>query len=103
MPLAVEYEAVLLRHLHGGLSREDVGVLVDYLCRVAQKQDIFFLWRPFLRDPDDDMLVEVAVAAQCAGIVTHNVRDFVGVEKLGLKVFTPAELLMKIGGARWVR
>ena len=100
MPLIVEYEAVLLRHLHGGLSREDVEAFVDYLCHVALKQDIFFLWRPFLRDPDDDMLVELAVAAQCTGIVTHNVRDFVGVEKLGLRILTPAELLMEIGGAR---
>ena len=101
MPLVVEYEAVLLRHLQGGdLSPEDVEALVDYLCLVARKQNIFFLWRPFLRDPDDDMFVEVAVAAQCAGIVTHNVRDFAGVESLGLRIFTPAEFLMKIGGAR---
>jgi len=101
VPLVVEYEAVLLRHLQGGdLSPEDVEALVDYLCLVARKQNIFFLWRPFLRDPDDDMFVEVAVAAQCAGIVTHNVRDFAGVESLGLRIFTPAEFLMKIGGAR---
>jgi hypothetical protein len=46
------------------------------------------------------MPVELAVAAQCTGIVTHNVRDFVGVEKLGLRILTPAELLMEIGGAR---
>jgi putative PIN family toxin of toxin-antitoxin system len=98
VPLIVEYEAVLLRHLQGGLSPEDVEAFVDYLCLVAKKQHIFFLWRPFLRDPDDDMVVELAVAAQCAGIVTHNVRDFVGVEKVGLRVFTPAEFLMKVRG-----
>jgi putative PIN family toxin of toxin-antitoxin system len=101
VPLVIEYEAVLLRHLQdGGLSPKDVEVFVDYLCLVAKKQDIFFLWRPFLRDPDDDMLVEPAVAAQCVGIVTHNVRDFAGVEKVGLRIFTPAVFLMKIGGAR---
>lgn len=99
VPLVVEYEAVLLRHLHGGLLPEDVEAFVDYLCLVARKQDIFYLWRPFLRDPDDDMLVELAVAAQCGGIVTHNVRDFAGVEKLGLRVFTPGEFLMRIRGA----
>lgn len=98
VPLVVEYEAVLLRHLHSSLSTEDVEALVDYLCLVARKQDIFFLWRPFLRDPDDDMVVELAVAAQCDGIVTHNVRDFVGVERVGLRVFTPAEFLVKIRG-----
>lgn len=99
VPLVLEYEAVLLRHVGGGLSSKDVEVFVDYLCLLAKKQDIFFLWRPFLKDPDDDMLVELAVAAQCAGIVTHNVRDFAGVEKLGLRVFTPAEFLMKSRGA----
>lgn len=101
VPLVVEYEAVLLRHLQGGsLSTQDVEAFVDYLCLVARKQDIFFLWRPFLRDPDDDMLVELAVAAECTGIVTHNVRDFAGVERLGFRVFTPAEFLMSIGGKR---
>jgi putative PIN family toxin of toxin-antitoxin system len=100
VPLVIEYEAVLLRRVQGDLSPKDVEVFVDYLCLVAKKQEIFFLWRPFLRDPDDDMLVEVAVAAQCDGIVTHNVRDFAGVERLGLRVFAPAEFLMKVGGAR---
>ena len=100
VPLVIEYEAVLLRHAQGDLTPEDVEVFVDYLCQAAKKQDIFFLWRPFLRDPDDDMLVEVAVAAQCSGIVTHNVRDFAGVERLGLQVFTPAEFLMKVGGTQ---
>ena len=100
MPLVVEYEAVLLRHLQGDLLPEDVEAFIDYLCLVARKQDIFFLWRPFLQDPDDDMLVELAVAAQCDGIVTHNVRDFAGVDKVGLRVFTPAELLARIRGTR---
>jgi putative PIN family toxin of toxin-antitoxin system len=100
VPLVVEYEAVLLRHLDGGRLPSDVEAFVDYLCHVARRQDIFFLWRPFLRDPDDDMLVELAVAGQCRGIVTHNVKDFAGVEKLGLTVFTPAEFLLKIRGVR---
>lgn len=100
VPLVVEYEAVLLRHLHSGQRAGDVEAFVDYLCRIARNQDIFFLWRPFLRDPDDDMLVELAVAAQCRGIVTHNVRDFAGVEKLGLRVFTPAELLLTVRGGK---
>ena len=101
VPLVLEYEAVLLRHVSiGGRSQQDVANLVDYLCAVATKQEIFFLWRPFLRDPNDDMLVELAVAAQCSGIVTHNVRDFAGVERLGLRVFAPADVLTRIGGTR---
>ncbi len=101
VPLVLEYEAVLLRHVAvGGRAPEDVEALVDYLCAVAKKQKIFFLWRPFLRDLNDDMLVELAVAAGCGGIDTHNVRDFGGVESVGLRVFTPAEFLVMIGGTR---
>lgn len=100
VPLVFEYEAVLLRHLRAGLQARDVEVFVDYLCSVARTQDIFFLWRPFLRDADDDMLVELAVAGQCHGVVTHNIRDFAGVERLGLRAFTPGEFLLAIRGGK---
>lgn len=69
--------------------------LVDYLCLVAIKQDVFFLWRPLLRDPDDDMIVEVAVAASCTGVVTHNIRDFGAARTLGLEIWTPGEFLSR--------
>ena len=62
---------MLLRHLHGGLLAEDVEAFVDYLCLVAKKQDIFFLWRPFLRDPDDDMLVESGDLGRDGDIVSE--------------------------------
>jgi predicted nucleic acid-binding protein len=52
-------------------------------------QDISFLWRPFLADPNDDMIVELAFAAGCDYIVTHNVRDFRGCERLGINAVTP--------------
>lgn len=100
VPLVMEYEEVLLRLLPPGMHASDVEHFVDYLCKVAIRQTIFFLWRPFLRDPQDDMVVEVAIAAQCDGIVTHNVRDFRGVEQLGLRLLTPGEFLMIVGGSR---
>src|SRR5437764_5408270 len=56
-------------------------------------QDIFFLWRPFLPDPNDDMILELAFAANCPYIVTHNVRDFAGCERLGIKAITPGDFL----------
>ena len=75
-----------------------MGNLVDRLCLLARKQDIFFLWRPFLRDPDDDMVLELAIAARCDGIVTHNVRDFARADSLGLRVFA-RDLLRVLRGA----
>jgi len=50
---------------------------------VGIQHEIDFLWRPFLRDPDDDMLLELAVQAQCSAIVTHNLKDFAQARLLG--------------------
>jgi putative PIN family toxin of toxin-antitoxin system len=96
VPLVLEYEAVLLRHLDSGRRKSDVIDLVDYFCSVAVQQRIFFLWRPFLRDPKDDMVAELAVAAGAAAIVTHNVRDFAGVERFGILVLTPGQFLRQL-------
>ncbi|HEX7672190.1 MAG TPA: PIN domain-containing protein [Polyangiaceae bacterium] len=60
VPLVVEYESALLRHLSGPQTEQDVTAVVDYLCLVARKQEVFFLWRPLLRDPNDDMVAELA-------------------------------------------
>jgi predicted nucleic acid-binding protein len=94
VPLALEYEAVLLRHATElGVSRHEVSGLVDYLCGVGHRQKIHFLWRPTLTDPRDEFILELAVAAGCEAIVTHNVRDFEGARRLGVKVVTPAAFL----------
>ena len=53
----------------------------------------FFAWRPALPDPDDDFILELAVAAGCRYIVTHNVRDFRRSEKWGIRVITPSDFL----------
>jgi len=85
----------MLRH-RGTLGVRQVGDIIDYVCSIARQQQVFFLWRPFLRDPNDDMVVEVAVAAGAQAIVTHNRRDFVGIERLGLKIWSPQHMLERI-------
>lgn len=94
VPLVLEYEAVLLRHAKelGLLPSEAIGV-VDYLCAIGHRQEIHFLWRPTLNDPGDEFVLELAVAAQGASVVTHNVRDFGGAESFNIRVLTPAEFL----------
>ncbi|MEP6836253.1 MAG: PIN domain-containing protein [Gemmatimonas sp.] len=72
--------------------------MVLFLCSVAHHRQIYFLWRPFLRDPNDDMVLEVAVEAQCTYIVTFNLRDFVGIEQFGLQAITPGQFLALLGG-----
>jgi predicted nucleic acid-binding protein len=73
--------------------------MVDFLCEVGEKREIYFLWRPFLRDPKDEMVLEVGVEAQADAIVTHNVRDFKGVEeRFGIRIVTPGAFLLELEG-----
>jgi predicted nucleic acid-binding protein len=71
--------------------------LLDYLCTVATRQEIFFLWRPYLRDPKDEMVLEAAVAGGCSALITYNTRDFMGAERFNLSIYTPKEFLEIIG------
>ena len=101
VPLFLEYEDVLNRHHEAiGLSRDDIRGVLDYLCRVARHQSIFYLWRPFLPDPKDDMVLEAAVAGEAKKIVTFNRKDFVGVEQFGVDVLAPREFIERIGASR---
>jgi putative PIN family toxin of toxin-antitoxin system len=96
--LVLEYEDVLLRQRsETGMTGQDVEDFLDYVCAAAGQQEIFFLWRPCLRDPKDDMVLELAVAARCDGIVTFNLADFRGIERFGLRALTPRDFLFEIG------
>lgn len=101
VPLVLEYEDALKRDPSAtGLSDDDVQDFIDYICSVAVRQEIFYLWRPALRDSGDDLVLEVAVAANCDAIVTHNVRDFDGIIRFGLELLTPGKFLQRIGGLK---
>ena len=97
MPLFLEYRAVLLRpeNLLARPAAVAEGFL-DFLISASHLQEIFFLWRPTLPDPDDDLVLELAVAAGCRYIVTHNLRDFRGTERWGVSAVRPAEFLKEI-------
>lgn len=98
VPLVLEYEEVLRSGRHAlGLTNADVSDFLDYVCTTAHLHDIHFLWRPLLKDPDDEMVLELAVGAGCSHIVTYNKGDFAGVEKFGIEVITAKELLEHIG------
>ena len=98
VPLIFEYEEVLLRQRRElGLTRDGVSGLIDAICALAVGHEIHFLWRPYLRDPKDHLILEVAVAAGCGYIVTYNKRDFQGVETLGIEAVDAREFLDIIG------
>ncbi len=98
VPLFLEYESVTLRkELKLPLNKTDIFDILNYIAKVANKREIFFLWRPYLKDPKDDLVLEVAVESESKIIVTYNKKDFSGVDKFGIEILTPKEFLEKRG------
>jgi putative PIN family toxin of toxin-antitoxin system len=96
--ILLEYEDVAKRLLGQiPLTENELDDILDYLCGMANQRDVFYLWRPFLKDPKDDMILELAVSAQSEVIITYNQKDFVGVEQFGVEVMAPKEYLERIG------
>jgi len=99
VPLVIEYEDAGKR-LVGKKTRlrtSDIDDILDYVCSVANQRKVYYLWRPFLSDPKDDMVLELAISAGCEIIVTYNKGDFKGVEQFGIRVMTAQEFLQAIG------
>ena len=98
VPLFLEYESVAKRTgLVIGLNDQDINDILDYILCQSSIRQIFYLWRPFLKDPLDDLVLEVAVESQSEYIVTFNKKDFSGIERFGIKVVTPQEFMAERG------
>ncbi len=96
-----EYEDVLKRNSKKlGFTFNEIDSFLDNVCRLGSIQKIHYLWRPFLPDPQDDHVLELAVASQVNNIITFNSKDFKGVEKFGVKIISPKQLLEDI---KWER
>ena len=100
VPLAVEYEAVcseIEHRLAAGLSEREVEIFLDAVVAMAEPVKTHFLWRPQLRDPGDEMVLEAAVNGQADLLVTFNVRDFGPVpSRFGIEVMIPRDALERI-------
>jgi len=98
--LALEYEAACRRAEHAvaaGLTSEEVGIFVDAVLAMIEPVESHFMWRPLLRDPADEMVLEAAVNGRAAAIVTFNQRDFGPVPlQFGVEVLTPAVALRRV-------
>ena len=93
-PLCLEYEAVLRRPgLLPGFTMQDIDDFLDYFLSECIECQIHFLWRPHLPDPQDDLVLELALAGGAPFIVTHNLRHFAGVNDFGIRPVTPDEFL----------
>lgn len=92
--LLLQYEAVARREavpLHA--TGEEADKFIDYLCAASEHRVVYFTWRPQRPDPDDEFILELAVAAGASFIVTFNTRDFRGAERFGVKVVEPRAFL----------
>ena len=100
VPLAMEYEATCSEPEHqlaAGLSEQEVGIFLDAILVMAEPVKAHFLWRPQLRDPGDEMVLETAVNGRADVLVTFNVRDFGSVpERFGIEVMIPREAIRRI-------
>ena len=98
VPLVLEYEAATKRMSKAiGLAYSDIDDVLDYICLVADRYKVYYLWRPLLRDPRDDMVLELAVASNADAIITYNKADFKGSEQFGVRIASPKEFLQQIG------
>jgi len=97
--LAMEYESVLSARLAElELTKDQLVGFLGHLVTLAERVKIFYLWRPGLRDPGDDMVLETAVSARADFIVTHNIKDFAGAERFGIQVVRPGWFIHNFGG-----
>jgi putative PIN family toxin of toxin-antitoxin system len=98
VPLVLEYEEATKR-LDGSLRPDFATIddIIDYLCLVGRKTSrTYYLWRPYLKDPKDDHVLELAVSSGAAFIITYNKRDFVGTERFGIPLLNPYEYLKRL-------
>ncbi|MBI3125782.1 MAG: putative toxin-antitoxin system toxin component, PIN family [Ignavibacteriales bacterium] len=101
VPLVLEYEDAIKRNKSKiKLTKSEIDTILDYICLLSEKRKIFYLWRPFLKDPKDDMVLELAVESESDYVISFNKRDFTGIEKFNLQVITPKEFLKIIGDIR---
>ncbi len=100
--LMLEYEAVCSRAAHrtaAGLTRKEVDIFLDAIAALVEPVDTHFLWRPQLRDPADEMVLEAAVNGRAQAIVTFNVRDFgTAAARFGVDLLLPREALALLKG-----
>ena len=100
VPLVIEYEAVcgLAEHQQAaGVSAADAQVFLDGLAALIEPVETHFLWRPRLRDPADEMVLEAAVNGRADVLVTFNLRDYGSIPlQFGIKVLRPNDALRSI-------
>ena len=94
VPMILEYEEILKSKLDRNIfTDESIDQLLDSLCAIGEKSKVYYLWRPYLKDPFDDHVLELALASESEYIVTYNKKDLAKAQDLGIKVVDAKEFL----------
>ena len=99
VPLLLEYEAVLKRPeqlMVSGQTVNTTDAFLDALCLFIEPVHLHYLWRPQLRDPADEMVLETALNGRAEALVTLNIADFVPARNFQLPVLTPGAFLRQL-------
>jgi predicted nucleic acid-binding protein len=98
--LALEYESVCQKAEHrlaAGLSERQVDIFVTAAIAMAEPVETHFLWRPQLRDANDEMVLEAAVNGRAGALITFNVRGYGNVpSRFGVDLLLPREAIWRI-------
>lgn len=99
-PLFLEYEDVLKRaeqRIAYGLTLEMIDEFLAELAALIEPVEVRFLWRPQVRDPSDEMVLEAAINGRADALVTYNIRDFaVAGVRFAVPVLRPPDLLKMV-------
>lgn len=99
-PLFLEYEDVLKRPEHQlihGLAGEQIDEFLAEFAAIIEPVETHFAWRPQVRDPNDEMVLEAAINGQADALVTFNIADFAQVRKwFGIAVLRPGDVLREV-------
>ncbi len=97
LKLALEYRDVALRPEHtraSALSSAEILELIEALEAFAEPVRILVKSRPLSPDPNDDMVLDLAINGHADALITNNTRHFQAVCKQhGIRVFTASEFL----------
>lgn len=99
VPLMLECEAVLLRPEQlraSGRCAAMTDAFLDALCLRVEPVHLHYLWRPQLRDPADEMVLETALNGRAQALVTLNIGDFAAAADFRLPVLTPGAFLRQL-------
>ena len=99
VPLILEYETLLKREAATlQIETSTIDRILDDICAISNQHEIFYLWRPTAKDPNDDFLIDLALKAKADFIISYNQKDLeTAKSRFGLQVVTPKTFLQVVG------